>query len=48
MSGIIEKVRSVVKDSPTYLSIDIDGDIALSPVQYIPEINLFNQSSIQA
>jgi hypothetical protein len=26
MSGIIEKVRSTVKDTPTYLSIDIDGE----------------------
>lgn len=27
MSGIIDKVRSVVGDTPTYLSIDIDGKI---------------------
>ena len=25
VSGIIEKTRRVVKDTPTYLSIDIDG-----------------------
>lgn len=25
MSGIIDKVRKTVKDTPTYLSIDIDG-----------------------
>lgn len=25
MSGVIEKTRKVVKDTPTYLSIDIDG-----------------------
>lgn len=31
MSGIIEKVRSVVGDTPTYLSIDIDGKTAFSP-----------------
>ena len=32
MSGIVEKVRSVVGDTPTYLSIDIDGEIALSSI----------------
>lgn len=25
MTGIIEKTRKIVKDTPTYLSIDIDG-----------------------
>jgi len=27
MSGIIDKVRKTVKDTPTYLSIDIDGEM---------------------
>ena len=26
MTGIIQKVRNTVKDTPTYLSIDIDGN----------------------
>lgn len=27
MTGIIQKVRDAVKDTPTYLSIDIDGNL---------------------
>lgn len=27
MSGIIEKTRKIVGDTPTYLSIDIDGEV---------------------
>ncbi|KAJ6184514.1 hypothetical protein N7519_005815 [Penicillium mononematosum] len=38
MSGIIEKVRSVVKDTPTYLSIDIDVlDPSIAPATGTPE-----------
>lgn len=42
MSGIIDKVRSVVGDTPTYLSIDIDGKIHISPFQDTSDINFFN------
>lgn len=42
MSGIIDKVRSVVGDTPTYLSIDIDGKIQISPFQDTSDINFFN------
>ncbi|KAJ6147875.1 hypothetical protein N7497_009857 [Penicillium chrysogenum] len=38
MSGIIGKVRSVVKDTPTYLSIDIDVlDPSIAPATGTPE-----------
>ncbi|KAJ5767013.1 uncharacterized protein N7511_004629 [Penicillium nucicola] len=38
MSGIIEKVRNTVKDTPTYLSIDIDVlDPSIAPATGTPE-----------
>ena len=46
MSGIIEKVRSVVGDTPTYLSIDIDG--AIGPLSEMCSRLIDLQSSIQA
>lgn len=48
MSGIIEKVRSTVGDTPTYLSIDIDGEITPLSICSLSETNSFEQSSIQA
>ena len=38
MSGIIKKTRDIVKDTPTYLSIDIDVlDPSIAPATGTPE-----------